>query len=1214
MRRLGAGSMGVVYEAEDLERGARVALKALKISTADTLYRFKNEFRALQGLEHPNLVSLGELIENRGKWFFTMELVEGMDLLAHVRDPEVLAAAGPAAAERGFDEERLRSALKQIALGLYALHGADKVHRDLKPSNIMVTEEGRVVILDFGLVADLTPEKGSTEHRVVGTAPYMAPEQAASARVGPAADWYAVGVILYEALTGQSLFDGAPLEILLRKQGQEPVSPRVMVPDVPEDLDALCCELQRIDPAARPTGRQVLQRLGLDEHLRPSARSAILATQFAPFVGRQAELATLRSAFESTRQGQAVTVYVRGESGLGKTALIREFTQALSGEDGSAVVLSGRCYERESVPYKAFDGVVDALARHLGRLPDEDANDLLPPNIALLRRIFPVLGRVEAIAQAPRPIAEPSNPHELRNRMFAALRELLARLAARESLVLVIDDLQWAGPDSMLLLGDLMRPPEAPPLLLLLASRPGVERGVEAELLPEMGEVRRVEIEPLAPEDARQLARLLLEGAAAATSLTPNAVVDEARGHPLYMGELVRHAVFARHDGPSRPRLDEAIWARVSQLPAPAGLLMQLIAVAGAPFPHAVVRRAAKMEPEEYARQVSLLRAAHLVRGTGWRSSDDIETYHDRVRESVLANLDDEIRKERDSRLAIALESEPEAAARPELLLRHLEAAGKTERAARYAVEAAKRASEALAFDRAAVLYRAALRLGEDRDPQKLELQIALADALANVGRGSRAASVYLEVAERAGPATRRMCLQRAAEQALATGHIERGVQTLAELLAATDVALPRTPRRALMLLLWNRLKLRLRGFRWKERDESEIASADLDRLDAYQIVSEGLGLADTIRGADFQARRTLLALRAGEAKRVARSLAMEGAYRAAQGGRALASARELVERARRITDRVRDPDLDGFVTFTEGGISYFAGQFKVSVERFAAAEAIFLELSGATWGLNNARLFQLVSLRYMGAFEQRQRLFDVYVRDAARRGDLYAETSIRRAVNAVWLARGLPEAARSDLSRTSWSPPEGGFHLQHWYEIQAWSELALYEGKVAARFDELRPSFDLLARSLLPRVQIVRVLSQWLLGRMLLAVGHRAGSDRRRALAEAARIARRLVRKERIGYATVFGHLIEAAVQAQSGDRTAGVENAVAALRRAEVAATSNAMQHLAIAARRRIGELLGGDEGTRLVTEADAWAEEEGIVEPNRMIEVVAPGFQGE
>ncbi len=99
--------MGVVYEAEDLERGARVALKALKGATADTLYRFKNEFRALQGLEHPNLVSLGELIEDRGKWFFTMELVEGTDLLAHVRDPKALAAAGPPAAERGFDEERL---------------------------------------------------------------------------------------------------------------------------------------------------------------------------------------------------------------------------------------------------------------------------------------------------------------------------------------------------------------------------------------------------------------------------------------------------------------------------------------------------------------------------------------------------------------------------------------------------------------------------------------------------------------------------------------------------------------------------------------------------------------------------------------------------------------------------------------------------------------------------------------------------------------------------------------------------------------------------------------------------------------------------------------------------------------------------------------------------------------------------------------------------
>src|SRR5262245_1549168 len=85
-RRLGAGGMGVVYEAFDRELGSRIALKTLRELDARTLYRFKREFRALQGIEHPNLVSLGELIEHKGQWFFTMELVEGVDFLTYVRN------------------------------------------------------------------------------------------------------------------------------------------------------------------------------------------------------------------------------------------------------------------------------------------------------------------------------------------------------------------------------------------------------------------------------------------------------------------------------------------------------------------------------------------------------------------------------------------------------------------------------------------------------------------------------------------------------------------------------------------------------------------------------------------------------------------------------------------------------------------------------------------------------------------------------------------------------------------------------------------------------------------------------------------------------------------------------------------------------------------------------------------------------------------------
>src|SRR5262245_6367276 len=182
--------MGVVYEAWDRERKTRIALKTLRHLDGASVMRFKNEFRALADLSHPNLIRLGELFCENGQWFFTMELVEDAAVfLSWVRpyDPDPSDAetmdtgtALASSAEQGlaeptgrFDETGLRSALSQLALGACALHEAGKVHRDIKPSNVLVTPKGRALLVDFGLVTDVATGSGASEATVVGTAIYM---------------------------------------------------------------------------------------------------------------------------------------------------------------------------------------------------------------------------------------------------------------------------------------------------------------------------------------------------------------------------------------------------------------------------------------------------------------------------------------------------------------------------------------------------------------------------------------------------------------------------------------------------------------------------------------------------------------------------------------------------------------------------------------------------------------------------------------------------------------------------------------------------------------------------------------------------------------------------------------------------------------------------------------------------------------------------------
>ncbi|HUH02184.1 MAG TPA: serine/threonine-protein kinase, partial [Kofleriaceae bacterium] len=268
-RRIGAGAMGVVYAAFDRERGVEVALKTMTGTAPASLVRFKQEFRALAGISHPNLVALHELHVDDGVWFFTMELLKGVDLLTYVRGP----ADGPQDETSGShdtrtleppptrgepDLPRLRSAIAQLALGVQALHAAQRLHRDIKPSNVMVSSEPRVVLLDFGIIAEVGAAGARGD--VVGTPAYMAPEQADGA-ASPASDWYALGVVLFQLLTGARPFAGSGKAMLFDKSRYDAQPVAALAPEAPEDLASLCDALLCRDPAGRPTATDILRRL-----------------------------------------------------------------------------------------------------------------------------------------------------------------------------------------------------------------------------------------------------------------------------------------------------------------------------------------------------------------------------------------------------------------------------------------------------------------------------------------------------------------------------------------------------------------------------------------------------------------------------------------------------------------------------------------------------------------------------------------------------------------------------------------------------------------------------------------------------------------------------------------------------------------------------------------------------------------------------------------
>jgi serine/threonine protein kinase len=1260
---LGRGGMGVVFRAFDEKRGIAVALKTLAHADAAAILRFKQEFRTLADVSHPNLVALHELATDGPIWFFTMELIDGVDFLRFVRSgtdrpgpvvamtgdlgppsPSLPGAAGSTTDAVGESEPpdpkpfgavsgvrpaggysiapaalaRLRIALRQLAEGVIFLHEAGKLHRDLKPSNVLVTGRGRVVILDFGLAADVGASglHQSLVPYVLGTSAYMAPEQAARRPVSPASDWYSLGSMLYQALTGHTPFQGPPGEVLRDKQRFEPPAPRELVPGVPDDLNALCVDLLRRCPEARPSGRDVLRRLGsLTGEPGPAPASQASGHQLAPFVSRARDLESLEAAFADVDRGRTVAVYIHGPSGVGKTALVRRFLDDLSGRE-RAIVLAGRCYEQESVPYKALDNVVDGLSQYLHRLPLWVAEPLLPRDIRSLVRVFPVLREAEAMATAPRFAGGVADPQELRRRAFRALRELLARLGDRRPLVLAIDDLQWGDSDSAVLLSELLHPPEAPRLLLLgcyrsddAATSPLLQALLQAQEGGGPGVDSRVlALGPLEPGEAEALALTHLGSRDQAARAHAAAIARESGGNPFFITELVRYVqadtgLLHRVPGADEVAFDEVLWARVRRLPEEARRLLEVVAVSGRPLGQADASRAAELDAGEQ-KTPSLLRSGRLIRSTGPAERGEIETYHDRVREAVVAHLPPIILEGHHRRLARVLESSGRADA--EVLAVHCRGAGERERAGMYYAQAAMQAGEALAFDRAARLYRLALELRPGDDAEGCRLRIALADALANAGRGPEAAREYLAAAAGATVAETFELQRRAAMQFLITGHIDEGLAQLGAVLKEVGMALPGTPGRAIMSLILNRIRLRLRGLHFRPRDPSEVSAEDLTRLEVSWTAAGGLGIIDPIRSAAFQARNLLLALQVGDPYRIGRALALEASHLSSAGGRSQRRVSRLVRMIEAIAQRLDSPYIWGGVFIARGIAAYMSGQWKRGGELCdRAADVLRTRCTGVTFELNSSALFSLWSLQFRGEIAELGRRWPLVLKEALERGDRHMVTNLNTLLmSTLRLAADDPEGAETTLRMALGQWTRQGFHIQHNEGFGAEVQIRLYrrDGVGAWNFMETRyvPS---LARSHLTRIQKIRTFLYERRARAALAAA--AGATGAGPLLRAAeRDARRLDR-EGMAWSRALAYPIRAGIAAARGDRS----RAASLFAEAVIQLEAVDMNLYAAASRRRLGEILGGDEGRAQVERADSWMRQQTIRNPARMADVFAP-----
>ncbi len=1113
-RKLGEGGSGFVVAAYDRVRGTEVALKTFRRPGARSLLRLKQEFRALADVAHPRLLTLYDLFVEGEECFFSMELVDGVDLVSFVRGESGASSASSTqtfasgviesrSRERPrpsatFDEARLRAVLAELIEGVRALHASGKVHRDLKPSNVLVRRDGRVVILDYGLVISLAPEERGFE----GTAAYAAPEQA-TGDVGPAADWYAIGVILFEAITGVLPFEGSPLQILVDKRQRE--APRIdeLVTGAPPDLVELCARLLRREPGER----------GL------SAASA----DAGAVIGRDREIARLEALLARCEHEGRVVV-VEGPSGIGKTTLVRAFLDRARAR--GAVVLETRCNPREVIPYNAFDGAIDDLARVLA------ARGIVVEAPAL-RRIFPVLGEPGAV--------DDLDADAVRRHAFAALRAVLERLGP--PLVFFLDDFHWADRDSQALLAAIV----GVPALFILSQRE------IARTLPWSSETLAVP-----PLDA-EASRALLSDVSA---LERDDLVRIAGGHPLFLRELARR--------PGASDLDEMLRARVAALSPELRRLVELVSIAVSPLPSHILSIAARSDSAQTERAIESLRVDRLLRV----SDRGVEPFHDRVREAIAATLGDA--RELHADLVRALRDRDD----PHALAHHLAGSGDREAAIDAALLAARRAEDALAFDRAAVSLRDALALGAADD----SLRFRLADALVSAHRGVEAADVYLQI----NGEGRSRAHARAAELLLAGGEMERGRAILGAMLEEAGEALPRTQIDAFAALVVERARLALRGSTPTRRATIDPEAAA--RADLFRGVAQGLGMADNLRAAVFNARSLRAALELGDPARAGVALAVESIFRGSVDAR---RPRELLPLARALAEESGDNTALAWTTGAEAVLDALALENPDVLSPLARAEAFFQERTrGNQWALDSLKLVRALTLLLVGDLQTLRETLPEDIADARRRNDRYLETTMTRGSVMIWLCDGELAHAQRALGETLWTSWQDGFHIQHWLELEGYAEIDLYEGRGHATLDRHSAQFRALRRSLVGRLQRPRILARTTRGKLLLArAAH--GTSRTSSLLECAWLASRLD-AEGLGYARARAALLRAGIAALRGEHAA----LRSALGDAVTIADRYGLALTAAVARMRLGD----DAGR-------AWMARARVREPERICDVEAP-----
>jgi anti-anti-sigma factor len=719
--KIGESWLGIVFRAQDTQIKAPVAIKVLSNSfSQQAIDQFLNQARQIIRLDHPNVVNMTDCDRDQGLAYIVQELMEGRTL------QETLEAHP----DQRLPLEQVLTIGLNITRALEYAHSRGVIHGDLRPKNIFLTKDvsratpanslGTVKLTDFGLGRLREGKNLLEELLVLPTAEYLAPEQILGQPLDARTDLYAMGVILYELVTGRPPFEGTDQAVMQAHLNKMPPSLRKFKPNISRSLEHFILKLLAKDPEDRyATAHQtqrVLSNLGaLNEQ---GGVLGLTGPRLLPLVGREQPLQALLDGWNTARQGRGQLLLISGETGIGKTRLSQEVAELAQ----AGTLLVGNCHALEgSLAYQPF---IEALRTYFATVPpsiaDKEVGQLLSNVVHWVPEIRFILPDL--------PEAPPLDPRQEQLRLMNSLAQYIERATQEHPWLLILDDLHWADQSSLQLLHYLARHCTATSLLIIGTYR-DTDLAPDHPLLETLHSLRQSSGHQLFPLERLNKAQVSQMLSNIWDQMIPESLVEKiyqvTEGNPFYVEEvakgLVDEGTVRRQEGSwhfsakQQIRLPQsvrdAVLRRIAQLKPDTQNLLRQAAVLGRSFNFDDLQQLTSLPEWTVLEHLDVALERQLVEEAPGETT--LRFRHAEIQQVLYQELSTLRRRLLHRQAGEALElrylTDPRRMA--EELAHHFGEAGEAEKTLIYSIQAARHADQAYASQTALMWYERALSM-----------------------------------------------------------------------------------------------------------------------------------------------------------------------------------------------------------------------------------------------------------------------------------------------------------------------------------------------------------------------------------------------------------------------------------------------------------------------------------------------------------------------